>query len=68
MEQKIINWIESNTFLGCLELIEFDGSKYKFSGLGEDDFEVEITVGLDNQVLIDGENTPYHLSFNVWSN
>ena len=69
--RKIINWIEWNTFLGCLEYVEYREEGFAFIGLGEDEYEVEILVDSTNRVFVDGLVTHFVIPFNIdpyWKN
>ena len=69
--EVIKEFLEMELGIEDAELIEQDWGGLKFTGWTEDeedeDKEVEIFVGLDNRVYIDGKEVDVCLPFNVWS-
>lgn len=69
--EVIKEFLETELGIEGVELLEQDWDGLKFAGWAEDvedgDKEVEIFVGLDNRVYIDGEEVDVYLPFNVWS-
>jgi len=69
--EVIRDFLETELGIEDVEFLEQDWDGLKFAGWAEggecEDREVEIFVGLDNRVYIDGEEADVYLPFNVWS-